>query len=134
MSLTLTLLSIEKGIGATIDAHVLIVPAGNYTAGAQVIDLTTLYNQTSAEGRTLDSSSLPIYADVQGMGAVAGTPNRYQIRTYTDPADGTPAVALTPATCRFQVFSGITEASTAAFTNTVLSDRIIAKLTFQSQQ
>lgn len=134
MSLTLTLLAVNKGIGPFTDVEFLITPAGNYSAGGSVCDLTTLYNQTDPAGRSIDSDLLPIYADVQGLGAVAGTPNRYQLRTYTNPADGTAAVALTPATCLLQVFAGITEASTAAYINAVLSDRIVCKATFKSQQ
>lgn len=134
MALKLTLLSAEKGIGPFKEVEFLITPSGNYVAGGVPLDLTQLYSQTDPAGRTLDSDQLPVWIDVVSMGAVAGTPQSYKASTYTDPADGTPAVALTPATVNFQTWAGITEASSAGYTNTVLSDRIVAKATFKSQQ
>lgn len=132
--LTLTLLAAERGKGPFTEVEFLITPTGDYVAGGVPLDLTTLYGQTDPAGRTLDSDQLPLFIEVKSLGAVAGTPQSYKASTYTNPADATAPVALTPATVNFQTFAGITEASSAAFTNTVLSDRIVAKAVFKSQQ
>lgn len=133
--LALTLLAVEKGIGPFEDVVVLVTPSGNYVTDGDTFDITTLYGQTDPAGRTIDSSSLPLFGEINGLGAIAGTPNAYRFCSYADPGDGTAATPLTPATCKMQVYAGITEAAGAsAYVNSVLSDRIIAKLTFQGQQ
>lgn len=134
MPLTLTLLAVNKGIGPFLDVEALVVPSGSYVAGGDTLDLTQLYNQVDPAGRTVGSSNLPVHMEANGLAGVAAVMNNYQPHSYTNPNDGTAAVALTPATCKLMVFSGITEASAIAYTNQVLSDRIILKATFQAQQ
>lgn len=136
MSATLTLLSAERGKGNFIEVTALIVLAGNYVQGGVVCDLTSLYGQADPLGRNLDSDALPLWCSVQGQAQLAAgqTPNTYDLNTYTNPGDGTPPVALTPATCKLAVYAGVTEANSAGYINNVLSDRIIAKMVFPSQR
>lgn len=136
MAVVLTLLAAERGKGNFIEVEALVTVSGNYTQGGVTCDLTQLYGQSDPLGRNLDSDQLPLWAAVQSQGSVAAgtSPNEYQLSTYTNPADGTPPVALTPATCKLSTWLGVTEASTAAFANAVLSDRIILKAVFPSQQ
>lgn len=136
MALKLTLLSAERGKGPYIFATVLITPSGNYTQGGDVLDLTQLYGQSDPAGRNLDSDQLPVWMSADPSGALAaGTAqNGYQPNTYTNPADGTPAVPLTPATCKFQVYGGSGEINTGAYPNAVLSDHIVMEAKFLAQQ
>ncbi len=136
MAATLTLFASERGKGPFIEVEALLALTGNYVQGGITLDLTQLYGQTDPAGRSIDSDLLPLWISVESKAAKAAgiQPNIYQASTYTNPEDGTPAVKLTPATVKLQVFLGVTEAATAAFTNDVLSDRIIMKAVFKSQQ
>lgn len=134
MPLTLTLLAVNKGIGPFLDVEALVVPSGSYVAGGDTLDLTQLYSQVDPAGRSIDSDLLPVHMEANGLAGAAAVMNNYQPHSYTNPNDGTAAVALTPATCKMMVFSGITEAGAAGYANQVLSDRIVLKATFKSQQ
>src|ERR1700676_2439102 len=135
MAVTLTLLAAERGKGPFIEVEALLTFAGAYVAGGVQLDLTQLYSQTDPAGRNLDSDVRPLWAAARSKAALAGgVLIQYKVSTFTNPGDGTPAVPLTPASALFQIFSGITELTSAAYPNNVLSDRVIMKAVFMSQR
>jgi hypothetical protein len=142
MAVTLTLLAAERGKGPFIEVEALLTFAGAYVAGGVQLDLTQLYSQTDLAGRNLDSDVRPLWAAARSKAALAGgVLIQYKVSTFTNPGDGTPAVPLTPsnlgmtpASALLQIFSGITELTSAAYPNNVLSDRVIMKAVFMSQR
>jgi hypothetical protein len=136
MPLKLTLLAIQKSpFGPYIDVEFQVTPSGSYPAGGDTMDLTTLYNQVDPAGRSIDSDQLPVWMEAASLGAWTGNsgPN-YEARTYTNTADGVAALPLTPATTKLQAFLGVTEEAAGAYDNKFLSDFIVVKATFKSQQ
>ncbi len=136
MPLKLTLLAVQKSpLGPYEDVEFLVTPSGNYPAGGDPMDLTTLYNQVDPAGRSINSDQLPVWIEVASLGAWTGNSGpAYAARTYTNTADGVAPIALTPATCKLQAYLGVTEEAAGAYDNKFLSDYIVGKATFKSQQ
>jgi hypothetical protein len=135
MAVTLTLLAVEKGDGPYEEVVALAELTGNYTAGGDTLNFTQLYGQVDPAGRSIDSDQLPVDIEVESCAAIAGNnPTNYKGCMYTNPDNGAAPVALTPATCLLQAFSGITEETTGAYGNAYLSDYVIVKATLKGQQ
>jgi hypothetical protein len=136
MALTLTLLKVDSGPGgpwANVTAQV--IPSGNYPAGGDVADLSTLWSQVDPTGKTIDSDVLPTDGYAESLAGLAGNnQNNYKFRMFTNTNDGVAAKPLTPKTCVIQFFKGTTEESAGAYENVFLSDYIILGFTVLSRR
>ncbi len=81
MAVTLTVTDVDPG-GSQIYVFGTVALSGNYPAGGDTVDWTTLVRQAGKSGETVDSSMTdPAYGPVQASFTVqGGTPNQYQMQ------------------------------------------------------
>jgi hypothetical protein len=127
MAIRLNLLSVDVPARATIDIMIQAILTGNYPAGGEILDFSTLAGQQSQEGGMLDSDLLPsiITADSQ-----ANQPGyAYLPQSFTS---GAPPTPLTWKTCKLHVlYSQValgaigTEFAAGAYPAAILQDQIL---------
>jgi hypothetical protein len=135
MAVTLTLLRNFAPGGSPRELVVLITPSGNYVNGGDAMDLTKLYGQVSQEGCNLDSDVLPVEAVVESLAGGGAGGGYYLAQLWTNPQNGQPATPKALNACLFRAFlANGTELTSAAYTNGVLSDRIVMILKYAPAQ
>jgi len=131
MATALTLLRANAPVGSVQDCYVLITPSGNYVNGGDGMNLASLFGQVTAEGVSIMSDQLPVFAEIEGLAGGGAGGGYYEAQLWNNPGNGQPATPKTLATCLFRAFQANgTEYTSAAYNNSVISDRIVMHLAF----
>lgn len=135
MAVALTLLQVVAPAGSPREAYVLVTPSGNYVNGGDAMDLTKLFGQVGLDGATIDCDLLPIDASIESVAGGGAGGGYYLANLYTNPGNGNPATPKALNACLFRAFQANgTEYASAAYNASVISDRIIMKLTYPIPQ